>query len=475
MSGTDMLLLLPWLILAAGSLAVMVIIAFARRHALVAGATLGTLALALVLLPLAARPGASMVTPLLRVDGFALLFTGLILAAALVTGVLSYLELRERSGQPEEFYLLLLLSTLGATGLTASAHFASFFLALELLSVPLFALIAYATPRPHSIEAGFKYLVLSGASSAVLLFGMALLYAETGALGFASLALLAPVAEGIGFYWGAGMALIVAGVAFKLSLVPFHLWTPDVYQGAPAPVAGFVATVSKGAVLAVLLRYGLATGVFQAPGPWTVVALLAIASMLAGNLLALLQDNVRRLLAYSSIAHLGYLLVALLAGDALGVEAAGYYLAAYFVTMLGAFGAVSVAGLGGREIQGLEDFRGLFWQRPGLAGTFTLMLLSLAGIPLTMGFIGKFYLFVAGVGATLWSLLGALVVGSAIGLFYYLRLVRILFQEPTTEAHPVPAGGRVGGAVLAVLAVLLVLLGAYPAPLISLVGATATG
>ncbi|MFA9460868.1 NADH-quinone oxidoreductase subunit N [Thiohalorhabdus sp. Cl-TMA] len=476
MNAADLPLLLPWLILGGGALAVMGLIAFARRHELVAGATLATLALALVLLPAATGAGTAMVTPLLRVDGFALFFTGLILASALVTGVLAYLELRRRPvQQPEELYLLLLLSTLGGTALTASAHFASFFLALELLSVPLFALIAYPVPRARAVEAGFKYLVLSGASSAVLLFGMALIYAESGALGFADLALQVPrESGGIGLYWVAGMAMILAGVGFKLSLVPFHLWTPDIYQGAPPPVAGFVATVSKGAVFAVLLRYGVDTGVFQAPGPAAVAVLLAVASMLAGNLLALLQENVRRLLAYSSIAHLGYLLVALLAGGSLGVEAAAYYLAAYFVTMLGAFGTVSAAGLDGREVQDQTDLRGLFWRRPGLAVSFTLMLLSLAGIPLTMGFVGKFYLFVAGVGDMLWTLLGALVVGSAIGLFYYLRLVGLLFQPPEETAPP-PRSDRAGGAVVALLAVLLVLLGLYPTPLIDLIGVSAAG
>jgi len=474
MSASDLLALLPWLVLAAGSLAVMATIPVRRSHALVAGITLGSLVLALAALPVAAGPAPAAVTPLLRVDGFALFFTGLILIAALVSVLLAYLELERRPEPPEELYLLLLLSTTGAAALTASTHFASFFLALELLSVPLFALIAYPARRVWALEAGFKYLVLSGAASATLLFGMALLYADTGALGFAGLAMLAREAGEFSPYWGVGTALILAGVAFKLSLVPFHLWTPDVYQGAPTPVAGYVATVSKGAVFAVVLRYAVATDAFQAPGPWAAATLLAIASMLAGNLLALLQDNIRRLLAYSSIAHLGYLLVALLAGESWGIEAAAYYLAAYFVTLLGAFGAVTVAGLGGLEVQELADLRGLFWRRPGLAGVFTLMLLSLAGIPLTMGFVAKFYLFVAGVDATLWSLLAALVVGSALGLFYYLRVVGVLFQAPREDAPTAPPS-LAGGTVLALLAMALVVLGIYPAPLIGLIGLTASG
>ena len=185
--------------------------------------------------------------------------------------------------------------------------------------------------------------------------------------------------------------MIVAGFGFKLALVPFHLWTPDVYQGAPAPVTAFVATVSKGAMFGASAALFLRLDGTQHAPVFTVFSILAIASMVAGNLLALLQDNVKRMLAYSSIAHLGYLLVAFLAAGQSGSEAITFYLVAYFVTTLGAFGVVTVLSTSAGDAERLEDYRGLFWRRPALAAVFTAMLFSLAGIPLTAGFVGKFY------------------------------------------------------------------------------------
>ena len=192
-----------------------------------------------------------------------------------------------------------------------------------------------------------------------------------------------------------GVGLIIVGFSFKLALVPFHLWTPDVYQGAPAPVTAFVATVSKGAMFALLVRYFSVVDLRSHHALVIVFTLLAIASMVVGNLLALLQHNVKRLLAYSSIAHLGYLLVAFLASSVLATTAVTFYLVAYFVTTLGAFGVVTVLSTGEREAESLDDYRGLVVRRPWLAALFTAMLLSLAGIPLTAGFVGKFYLTVA--------------------------------------------------------------------------------
>src|SRR5690606_34258368 len=219
---------------------------------------------------------------------------------------------------------------------------------------------------------------------------------------------------------GTGMMLI--GLAFKLSLVPFHLWTPDVYEGAPAPVAAFLATASKVAVFAVLLRlYQVSPA---AAGGWLneLLTLIAIASILFGNLLALLQNNLKRLLGYSSIAHFGYLLVALIASKGLAQEAIGVYLATYVLTSLGAFGVITLMSTpySGRDADALYQYRGLFWRRPYLTAVLTVMMLSLAGIPLTAGFIGKFYVIAAGVQSQLWWLLGALILGSAIGVFYYL-------------------------------------------------------
>jgi len=297
-------------------------------------------------------------------------------------------------------------------------------------------------------------------SSAFLLFGMALVYAETGSLEPATMALLLSARGGTLVV--AGLGLMLTGIGFKLALVPFHMWTPDVYAGAPAPVTAFVATVSKGGMFAVVLRFFIPLS-SDGGELFLVLSLIAVASMFVGNLLALLQDDVKRLLAYSSIAHLGYLLVALLAGGELAVEAATYYLVAYFVTILGAFGVVSALSGDGREALSFADYRGLFWRRPWIAAAFTASLLSLAGIPLTAGFLGKFYLLAAGVEASLWALVIVLVVNSAIGLFYYLRLVVAMFSQGEAEPAKIPWPAA---AALTVVTVLLIWFGIYPQPLV---------
>jgi proton-translocating NADH-quinone oxidoreductase chain N len=214
-----------------------------------------------------------------------------------------------------------------------------------------------------------------------------------------------------------GLAMTVTGIGFKLAVVPFHMWTPDVYEGAPAPVTAFVATVSKGAIVALLLRYVVQTRAYPYGSLLLAFSVLAGASIVVGNLLALLQENVKRVLAYSSIAHLGYLLVALVAGGPRGVEAATYYLVAYMLTTLSAFGSVIVLSEKEQDAENMAAYRGLFWRRPWLAMVFTAALLSLAGIPLTAGFVGKFYVLLVGVESALWPLIFLLVFGSAVGLF----------------------------------------------------------
>jgi len=469
--GADLLALLPLLVLSGSSVVVMLLAAFWRRPA--AASSLVGLALSFAALPLAAAVVPRQVTPLLTIDGFALFYMGLVFAATFVVVILAYAYCNRAASPHEALYVLLLLAALGSAVLVASSHFASFVLGLELLSVCLFALIAYPRETERPLEAGIKYLVLAGVSSAFLLFGMALIYAEFGSMAFGALGAL--VARGAGgAFMLAGVALILVGIGFKLALVPFHMWTPDVYQGAPAPVAAFVATVSKGAMLALLLRWFVVTGGYRSATIMLALTAIAIASILAGNLLALLQSNVKRILAYSSIAHLGYLLVAFLAAGALAIEAVSYYLVAYFVMMLGAFGVVGLLSPGGLQpdTESLADYRGLFWRRPWVAGVFTAMLLSLAGIPLTMGFVAKFYVVTAGVGAQLWLLVVVLVVGSAIGLFYYLRIIAAMCERVPESGARLPAVAGAGGWTLAVLTALLLWLGIAPAPLIELLQQT---
>ncbi|MBI3804620.1 MAG: NADH-quinone oxidoreductase subunit N [Nitrospirae bacterium] len=475
MQTADFTALLPFLLIAAAAIAAMLTIAVTRSHRLTLAWTLIGLAAAFVSLFFSLRVAPRPVTPLLQIDRYALFYIGLIIAASAAVAALAYGYLERQADRPEEFYLLLLIATLGGAVLAASSHFASLFLGLETLSIPLFALNAYLQNRKRPLEAGIKYLVLATASSAFLLFGMALIYADLGTMSFQRIAfLLNENPEVHPTLLAAGTALILTGVGFKLSLVPFHLWTPDVYEGAPAPVTAFIATVSKGAVFALLLRF---SADLPAAGPIAVgISLIAAASMIVGNLLALLQQNVKRMLAYSSIAQIGYLLVAFLASGRMAVETVSFYLAAYFVMTLGAFGVVILLSEAGRDADGLDDYRGLFWRRPLLAGIFTAMLLSLAGLPLTAGFVGKFYIVAAGTASARWILVLILAVTSGISLFYYLRLVIVLYTKmELTTARPTPPLSPLGSGVMILLAGLLIWLGVYPTPFIRIVQALSAG
>ena len=408
------------------------------------------------------------VTSLLIVDQYALFYIGLIIAATFAIAMLCYGYLERHSETREELYVLLLVATLGSMVLVASSHFVSFFLGLEILSVALYALSAYLHTRRRPLEAGIKYLILAGSSSAFLLFGMALIYAQLGTMELFRLGALLAGAQNSPLVL-AGLTFIVTGIGFKLGVVPFHLWTPDVYEGTPAPVTAFIATVSKGAIFALLLRYFYTAGAQHLRPVFVLFAIIAIASMLIGNLLALLQNNVKRILAYSSIAHMGYLLVAFEAGGSMASEAIAFYLAAYFITTVGAFGVVTVLSNEDRDADTLQDYAGLFWRRPVLASIFTLMLLSLAGIPVTAGFLAKFYVVTAGASAGIWALILILVISSVIGLFYYLRVLVTMYARVREEAPRAEPHAIGGSYVLVALTILLVWLGVYPVPLLNVI------
>jgi NADH-quinone oxidoreductase subunit N len=467
MSLADALTLLPLEITAGTAIAVMVAITIARRHAVAAALSMAGLAAAFASLWFAP---ARQVSPLLVVDSYGLYYFGLILAAAFVVCLLSYGYLKGSGVKVEELYLLVPIATLGSGALVFSSHFVSFFLGLELLSVSLYALIGYLPLRARSLEAGVKYLVLAAGSTAFLLFGMALIYAELGTMEFARIAEL--VRRGSDFtLLVPGTVLLVTGIGFKLAVAPFHMWTPDIYEGAPAPVTAFVATVSKGAMFALLMRYSYGTGT---PGLGAVFAVVAIASMIAGNLLALRQRNVKRILAYSSIAHLGYILVAFDAGGALAPPSVAFYLTAYFITTLGAFGVVAALSGRDRDADSIDDYRGLFWRRPLLASVFAAMLLSLAGIPLTAGFMAKVYVVAAGASAALWTQVLVLAITSGIGLYYYLRVVVAMFAAGEAAAAE-PRLAAPSAVALAALSAALIWLGVYPGPLLALIQAAVAG
>ena len=475
-SGAGFIAILPLLLLAGTPVLLMLVLATRRNHGATLALTLLGLAASFASLWVAAAVAPQRVTPLLVVDQYALVYFGMIIAATAAVASLAYGYLEQHAVEKEEFYILLLTAALGAAVLAASSHFLSFFLGLEILSISLYALNAYLYPRKTALEAGIKYLVLAAASAAFLLFGMALIYAAVGTMDFDRMAgLMMETAGGNRTLLLPGLAMIITGIGFKLALVPFHMWTPDVYQGAPPPVAAFIATVSKGGMFALLLRYFYRLELHSYAPVVVVFTIIAIASMLGGNLLALLQSNVKRILAYSSIAHMGYVLVAFIASGELAVEAVTFYLVAYFVTIIGAFGVVTVLSNGDEDAESLESYRGLFWRRPALAGIMTAMLLSLTGIPVTAGFIGKFYVVAAGASSSAWALIIILVVSSVIGAFYYLRVIFALYAgAPEKPARAAPRMAF-GSSVLVVLTLLLIWLGVYPAPLLHLIRAALPG
>jgi NADH-quinone oxidoreductase subunit N len=435
MSDLNLLTIAPYFTLGGAAVIVMLVSTFSSSHRLALSLTLAGLAGSLVVIGLIAGSSDRGATTLLRMDNYALFFIALIIVSAGLVALTSFGYLERTEKQRPEYYVLVLLATLGASALVASSHFASFFLGLEILSVSLYGLIAYPATRTVAIEAAIKYLVLAASTAAFLVLGMALVYSVTGTLALADLSSFVGAATGLQKQlYASGLVLILAGVGFKLAVVPFHMWTPDIYQGAPAPVTALVASVSKTALFALLLRYVTQIDLGGYRPLFVVLSIVAVASMVVGNLLALLQANVKRLLAYSSISHMGYLLVPLLAGSSLGRSAVAFYLAAYSVTMIGALGVV--AGMSGKEgePESIEDYRGLGRRSPWLAGIFTVFLLSLAGIPITAGFIGKFLLVDAGAGASHWALVIVLVLTSVVGLFYYLRLTLTMWGKTHSEA-----------------------------------------
>lgn len=475
MYSTLIIDLMQIIMLTATTVVVMVTAAFKRDHAIVCGltvfglfASLMTFLLIKPILPFEA-------TELLMIDEYSLFFSNLIIVGAIAVALLAYPYFRNHSAQNEEFYILLLTATLGAVVLACSNHFVAFLLGVEILGVSLYAMIAYTVHDTASakfpLEAGIKYLILSALASAITLFGIALVYAFLGTMGFDEIPAALEAAGEPGPFFIIGVLMIVAGAAFKLSLVPFHIWTSDVYEGAPVPVTAYLATVSKAAMLAVTLRLLLASNALEFNAVTAVLTVMAAASMILGNLLAVMQENTKRLFAYSSIAHLGYLLVVVVAAaqvdNALSVEATSFYMLAYFIMSLGGFAVISAISSSVKEMDKLSDFRGLFWRNTWLSSVLIIVLFSLAGIPLTAGFIGKFYIFSTGVEGGLWFLLTILIIGSAIGLYYYLRLIFTMLQPPEKITNDpavaqIPAGVQL---VLVTMTIAIIYLGVYPTPM----------
>jgi len=480
-TAQDFAAIAPHLVLTAGILITLLIVSFWRRPPLIAAATILTFIATLIATITSSDNLPHAIGEFLIVDQISTFMNVLFVLAALVTTVLSRSYLASKTREPEEFYILLATATLGAMTLAVAQHFGAVLLGLEILSISLYTLIGYPEEGHPPLEATLKYLILSGVSSTIMLFGVALMYTTTGVLTFESVATQLTTGSKMEVIYIIGQAMFVSGMAFKLSLVPFHMWTPDVYEGAPAPVTGYLATVSKAAVFIAVLRYFFNSNAAENDAIFAIVALFGVASMIVGNLLALLQNNLKRMLAYSSIAHFGYLMIALLAlsrltSQEMAIETSLVYLAGYFAMTLAAFAVITMLSSSGfvgeedrRDASELADYEGLFWTHPVAAVVLTIAMLSLAGIPLTIGFIAKFYLLMAGIGGALWVLVWALIIGSAIAIYYYLRVVITMTRQSSESPRAAQRLEWDSLAATVLLGVAIIALGVYPQPVIDLV------
>lgn len=481
----DFYYLLPELVLTAGALLVILVDAVLPRRLdrVLSGLTLAVIAGSAAALFATDGVTATVARGLVAIDGFAFFFNILFLLAAALTVAMSPRYLTVEAVRPGEYYFLILSAALGMMFMAAGIDLVTLFIGLETMAVSFYILAGYIRPSRRSNEAALKYFILGAFSLAILLYGMSLLYGLTGSTQLRVIATALAEGEG-GRLLPLAVMLLVAGMGFKIAAVPFHAWAPDVYEGAPTPITAFLSVGSKAAAFAMLLRIfveglpafrmgGLGELWGQPLGWGTFFYILSMVTMTIGNVGALTQGNVKRMLAWSSIAQGGYVLIGVVAGSTRGVSAALVYLMVYAFMQIGAFAVVaSVRGRGARGDQ-LKDLSGLYAAHPGAAIAMLLCLLSLGGVPPTAGFMAKLSVFGAAMDAGYIGLAVVGVLNSALSVYYYLRVVVFMWSEaPETD----PAAARLSPALVAVLMVAgagTILLGVYPRLLFELAGASA--
>jgi NADH-quinone oxidoreductase subunit N len=412
-------------------------------------------------------------------DGFTLFTNMVFLAVGILVLLLSPDYLHRENINLGEYYVLVLAGICGMMLMGASSSLMTIFLALELFSICLYVLAGFARTRPRSQEAGLKYFLLSAFASAFLLYGMALVYGETGSTQLATInAFLTAHASTTDAVLLIGMGLMLVGLAFKMAAVPFHVWTPDVYEGSPGPVTAFMSVGTKLAAFAAFVRlFGAALPALVSR--WeAVVWALAVATMVFGNVAAIVQTNVKRMLGYSSIAHAGYLLVAVASFGGAGVNSSAhgdalpsllFYFAVYTFMNIGAFAVVMAVAQRGERNENLADFSGLASRSPWLAAAMAIFMFSLAGFPPTAGFLAKLYVFRAAVSAGHTELAVIGVLCSLMSVFYYLRVIYYMYMQPSTAGAPRPFTPPAWTVTLAISVAGSVLLGIFAGPLLQLV------
>ncbi len=428
--------------------------------------TAAGLLIAMLLSLLLGRPGAPVTTlgGTVRFDWLAFFFKMLFIFGAAMTAL--FLMDHEKVGHRGEAYVLMLASSIGMCLMASAADLVMLYLAIETTSIPLYVLAGFMLADDRSTEAGFKYLLFGAMTSAIMLYGLSLLFGFAGTTNIYALAAAVQAAQvPVGAVLGV-IFLIIVGIGFKVSIVPFHFWAPDVYEGSPTPVAGFLSTASKAAGFAVLARLFLIAFSGVAVNWTLVLAVLSAVTMTVGNLLALPQKNIKRLLAYSSIAHAGYAMIGIVAISTLGVASVAFYMLAYVVTNLTAFGIAMAVG----RVTGSDDYdayRGLSRRSPWLALVMLAALLSLAGMPPFGGFVAKVVVFAAGIAAGYVWLVGIGILNSVVGVYYYLNLIKYVYlyrmEGEAEQSHPIEVP-RPYVVALVVLVVGVILIGTVFAP-----------
>jgi NADH-quinone oxidoreductase subunit N len=463
-AGYQLLPVLPELVLGAGAMVLLIVGAYRGPQSTRFVTALAVCLLIVVGTLEVALPAGKLMTfgGSFIVDDFARFLKILAIIGSTATLILSVEFLADPSRRIFEYAVLVLLSTLGMMVLISAGDLIMLYLGLELMSLALYVVAASNRDDVKSTEAGLKYFVLGALSSGMLLYGASLIYGFTGTVSFAGIA--AAVKTGsIGIVFG--LVFLLAGLCFKVSAVPFHMWTPDVYEGAPTPVTAFFASAPKVAALAVFTRVALTAFSGIVPQWQQIVIFVSIASMALGSFAAIGQRNIKRLMAYSSIGHMGFALVGLAAGTAEGAQGVLVYIAIYVAMTLGSFAVILTMKRNGQHVENISDFSGLSRTNPLLAFFFAMLLFSLTGIPPLAGFFAKYFVFVAAIKAGLFALSVIGVLTSVVGAFYYLNIIKVMyFDEPLAELDPMRGELQV---VLAVAGLFNILFFVYPAPLVS--------
>jgi NADH-quinone oxidoreductase subunit N len=462
--------LLPELLLAGGALILLVIGAFAGEGAgrLTTTCALLLIVAAAILVVLAPAESTTAFNGSFVIDGFSRFMKLLILAASGVSILLSLEFLRTVMRGNFEFPILILLATSGMMVIISAGDLISLYLGFELMSLSLYVLASFDRDNGRSTEAGLKYFVLGALSSGMLLYGASLIYGFTGTISFPGIAKAASEG-GLGVIFG--LVFLLVGLCFKISAVPFHMWTPDVYDGAPTPVTAFFSAAPKAAAMAMFVRVVI-TAFPTITLQWQqILVFVSVASMGLGSFAAIGQRNIKRLMAYSSIANMGFALVGLAAGTPEGVQGVLIYMTIYVAMTLGAFTCIIAMRRGGLHVENIADLAGLGRTNPTFALFFAILLFSLAGVPPLAGFFAKLYVFLAAIKAGLYILAVLAVLTSVVGAYYYLSIVKVMYMdEPAPAFSPMHGELRI---VLAVTGLFVLLFAFYPGPLVNAAAAAA--